>query len=303
MPDLHKLQLQKEKIISTIKIKGPSFPARIARATDISPLFASAYLSELVKERKLKLSNMKVGSSPLYYIEGQEPELENFSDYLNHKEKEAFMLLKKSEILEDEKQEPSIRVAIRKIKDFALPISARVDGKTKLFWKFFSLPQNQTKARILEILNPQKPKSPNQESQKPSPKSEETSKTIEPIFEQKALPIKSPVKTKTPQTTPFAESIKSHLSKKDFEVTSEISQKKKEFISTIRLDTHLGKQEYYTIAKDKKKITENDLVLAFQKAQSEKMPSLVISPGDLDKKAQAYLDQWKNLIKFEKLKS
>jgi len=38
-----------------------------------------------------------------------------------------------------------------------------------------------------------------------------------------------------------------------------------------------------------------------QKAQSEKMPALIIAPGELDKKALLHLQTWKNLIKFEKI--
>jgi hypothetical protein len=63
-----------------------------------------------------------------------------------------------------------------------------------------------------------------------------------------------------------------------------------------------GKQEYYLVAKDKKKISETDLVFALQKAQEIKMPALIMTPGDLDKKAQEYHKSWKNIIKFEKVK-
>jgi len=40
-----------------------------------------------------------------------------------------------------------------------------------------------------------------------------------------------------------------------------------------------------------------------QKAQSEKMPALIISPGEVDKKAQEYYKEWSNLIKHQKLSS
>ena len=83
---------------------------------------------------------------------------------------------------------------------------------------------------------------------------------------------------------------------------SSLSKKKKEFSAKIRLDTILGKQEFYLIAKDKKNITDTDLTLAHQQAQSKKMPALILSPGNLNKKAQPHLQEWKNLIKFEKLK-
>lgn len=288
MPDLQKLQENKEAIINVIKSKGPSFPARISRDTGISPLFASAYLSELISERKLKISSMKIGSSPLYYIEGQEEKLENFTDYLNPREKQAFQLIKENQLLEDEKQEPVIRVAIRKLKDFAFPITVRVNGESKLFWRFFSFPQEQVKTKIQEFLNVKTQKQLKKETE-----TQETKK-IYPVLEK-------PIKSKIKQKHEFQNLIKSFLIAKDMEIISEISQKKKEFISKIRLNTHFGKQEFYTIAKDKKKITENDLTITLQKAQSEKMPAIFISSGELDKKAKNYLEIWKNLIKFEKI--
>ena len=82
----------------------------------------------------------------------------------------------------------------------------------------------------------------------------------------------------------------------------ESSAKAKEYHAKVRVDTLFGKQDFLLIAKDKKKITEDDLAIALHKAQVEKMPSLIMAKGDLDKDAKLYLDQWKNLLKFEKLK-
>ena len=91
----------KENILSYIKQRGPSLPVHIAKITGLSILFSSAFLSELLSERKVKISNMRVGSSPIYYIPGQENQLENFSRHLNTKEKEAFTLLQDKKILKD----------------------------------------------------------------------------------------------------------------------------------------------------------------------------------------------------------
>ncbi|GAG42180.1 unnamed protein product, partial [marine sediment metagenome] len=111
----------------------------IARAVGLSPLFAAAFLSELKAEQKLKVSSMKVGSSPIYYLEGQEEKLEGFIEHLNFREREAFLLLKGVGVLEDSLQTPVVRVALRAIKDFAVPVKVRVGGELKLFWKYFLL--------------------------------------------------------------------------------------------------------------------------------------------------------------------
>ena len=295
MPDLQKLNDNKEKIISIIRERGPSYPGKIAKETRISPLFVSAFLAELVSDRKLKISNMKIGSSPIYFIIGQENQLENFIEHLNSKEKEAFQLLKDSQILDDEKQSPAIRVALRKIKDFSIPLNVRIDEKKKLFWKFFSLSEEETKTKIQNSLN-KKEKSVFGKEKKFGKE-----KPAEELIKLEEKSIKK-IPEKKPDKNEFSNLIKNYLSEKDIEILEEISSKKKELISKVRIDTLFGKQEFLMIAKDKKKINTNDLTIALQNSQTEKMLSLVFSPGELDKKAKEYLKDWKNLIKFEQIK-
>ena len=107
---------------------------------------------------------------------------------------------------------------------------------------------------------------------------------------------------KKPQASEFAESIKDYLAAKDIEILEEMSAKKKEFIAKIRTDTLFGKQEYYLTAKDKKKVSQDDLIIAIQNAQAERMPAIFLAPGQLDKAALSYLDNWKNVVKFEKIR-
>ena len=105
----------KENIVGIIRRRGPCLPIHISSEIKINTLFASAFLSELFSEKRIKISNMKVGSSPLYFIPGQEPMLEKFANHLKSKEKDAFFLLKEKSFLKDTEQEPAIRVALRAI--------------------------------------------------------------------------------------------------------------------------------------------------------------------------------------------
>src|SRR3989344_913942 len=155
MPDMQKLLQTKERIIEIIKQRGPEIPVRIANAIGTNNLFTSAFMSDLVSEQRLKISSMRVGASPLYYIQGQEEQLQKYIDYLNHKEKEAFNLLKQNSVLQDSEQEPAIRVALRSIKDFAVPIQTIDKGETKIFWKLHTLSNETAKDIIEQKLNPQ----------------------------------------------------------------------------------------------------------------------------------------------------
>jgi len=301
-----KVTQTKDRIVSIIKLKGPSLPVQIARLSGLEPLFASAFLSELYNEEKIKISNMRIGSSPLYYISGQEELLENFSQYLNQREKEALSLLKNKKILEDEKQSPVIRVALRAIKDFAVPIRTKINNEEKTIWKYF-LVQNSELKQILDskeqtVKSPE-PIQPAQQLSQPIEKKQEIEQPA--ISQEHAEKIEKPQKKRQKprqiEQSNFTLKIKEHLSSKQIEIFDVIMEKKKEFIAKIRIGSMFGKQEYYLTAKDKKRISETDLTIAHQKAQSEKMIALLMSSGDPDKKASEYLQIWKNLIKFEKI--
>lgn len=305
----------KERILNIIREKGPSFPVQIARTINVSPLFTSVFLSELVEDSKLKTSTMKIGSSSLYYLQGQEVQLENFIEHLNQREKEAFFLIKSALVLEDEKQSPIIRVALRAIKDFASPFKITVNSADRIFWKYHLLKDEEFDKKIKRILDPfaaimedkpevkeEKPKNEisKKEDAPDKPVIDDNSDAEEEIPESESTP--SPPKPKKKIVSPFAEKVKDYLAAKDIEILASIIEKKKEFVAKIRTDTLFGKQEYYLIAKDKKKVTETDINLALQKAQSEKMLALLLSPGEIDKKAHPHLKEWRNLVKFEKIK-
>ncbi|MEK6896132.1 MAG: hypothetical protein AABX12_01600 [Nanoarchaeota archaeon] len=309
MIDVQKVNATKERILNTIRTSGPSFPARVSRETNISPLFIGALLSEMVAERKLVMSCMKVGSSPLYFIPGQEAGLETFTSYLNGKEREAFERLKHAQLLDDEAQDPAIRVALRKIRDFAIPMPVRVNTEEKIFWKFFATPEAQARALIEEQVNPTatKPAPAAKEVHKQEKKETSAIKEQLPVEKtaQETISESKPAKekkTKDISPSAFVKNVQEYLKNKNMEVIQELTAKTKEYHAKIRIDTPFGQQELFLIAKDKKKITEDDLVIIIHKSQAEKMPSLLLVKGELDKNAKPYLDQWKNLLKYEKLK-
>ena len=121
------------KILAILQDKGPSLPINIAKEMQINSLFASAFLSELSQEKRIKVSHLKVGGSPLYFLEGQEQQLEPFHKFLHPREIETFQLLKENKILKDSEQEPTTRVALRSIRDFAVGFKKNEE----IFWKYY----------------------------------------------------------------------------------------------------------------------------------------------------------------------
>jgi hypothetical protein len=148
MPVLDALQ-KKERIINFLKYRGPCLPIHIAHEIDTSILFASAFLGELLSEQRVKISCMRVGSSPIYFIPGQEPKLENYSQHLKGREKEAYLLLKEKKFLKDSEQTPVIRVALRAVKDFAIPFKPK--NLDEIFWRFFTAHESEFNGPKIEI--------------------------------------------------------------------------------------------------------------------------------------------------------
>ncbi len=134
----------KKRILEFLNNNGPSLPVPIAKHIGLQPMFASAILSELLNEKRIKTSSMKIGTSPLYLIPGQEYKLEAFTENLGGVEKEAYLLLKDNRLIEDQAQEPRIRVALRSLKDFAIPTQMN----DKLFWKYFTVSNNKIKEAL-----------------------------------------------------------------------------------------------------------------------------------------------------------
>lgn len=150
----------RQKILDILKQRGPSLPIHVAKGSGISMIFAGAFLSELISEKYVKTSYMRVGGSPLYLLPGQEPMLENFYQHLGGKEKDAFIFLKEKKILEDERLDPAYRVALRSIKDFAqqMIVKQRLDGQERefIFWRYFLFSEDEAKKAIEDILEPKK---------------------------------------------------------------------------------------------------------------------------------------------------
>ncbi|MFH1425257.1 MAG: hypothetical protein ABIG28_00815 [archaeon] len=323
MQKMEEVSRSKDRILSTLRMKGPCLPVQISKEIEFSPLFAAAFLSELKGEGKVKISNMRVGSSPLYFLPGQENMLEKFSGYLNQREKEAFFLLKEKKVLEDSEQTPVMRVALRAIKDFAHSVNVRVGGESKLFWKHFALDDSEVAGLIRNrSVKPVRPRveedvkekniddggrvkkieqKVEEKSDKPKSWLDGVSKEVQRVLEaEEKRPLAEKKKAKA-QESEFAISVKDYLSSKDIEIVEVFAEKKREIEALIRIDTLLGKQDFYLVAKDKKNVSDNDLAMALQKAQGKKMLAAVFSTGDVNKKGREHLEEWGNLVKWERL--
>jgi hypothetical protein len=276
-----------QKIISILKERGPSLPIQIAKETEMSSLFISAFLSELTNEKRIKVSNLKVGGSPLYYLEGQEEKLEQFYKYLHPKEAEAFLLLKEKKVLKDSDQEPAIRVALRSIRDFA--VGFRKDEE--IYWRFHSMSEEEIK----EQEQPKKikriePKIKQIKEPKPDVK-----------FQNPLIREERPAQKKEKPKSDFVLRTIGFLNKEEFKIIEEKDYKTKEYNCIIEVNSNLGPIKFITQAKDKKTITDLDLKKILSESQRIPLPALMIYTQDLSKKAKEYAENYSSVLKTIKI--
>jgi len=289
----------KERIISLLRINGPSLPVHIAKGTGLSILFASAFLSELFYEKKINISNLKVGNSPLYFLPGQEPQLERFFQYLKSKEKEAFLLLKEKRFLKDEEQHPAIRVALREIKDFA--VSLKKDEE--IYWRYFTIPEEDLnkKEAAREIVIEKAEEIPIQENkQKEKIETQEAEENLD-IFNEKETPKEKKKVTRKrtikKHDEQFFNKIKEFLSNKDIEIIDIQSFNKNDLVLKIKEN----KEEKLLIAYNKKRIISSDLMKAYKKASEANLPYIILSLGEPAKNLKELISAIRGLSEINKI--
>ena len=294
-----------EQILSYVKMNGPVLPVQVSKAINRDLMFSGAILSQLVSRKVVLLTNAKIGGSPVYYVKGQETKLSILYSALPHREKETYNLLKENKILLDRNQAPAIRVALRNLKDFAIPYKIDVEGKEELFWRWHTA----TDAELKDKFGAKEEQVNIAEPVKEEPKIEiKIEKPVEQpkieIKEEKVEQTKIEIKQKRLDVKDeFLEQINSFLVSNSIEVMEEqIVKKKKEIDMVVKVPSNVGHLHYFVAARNKKNISDGDLSLAYHKGQEKKLPVLFLSPGKLSKKAEGYMNNaLKGFLTFKQI--
>lgn len=265
----------KAQVLEFLQREGPSYPVKIAQGVGRESFFVGAVLSELIEVKTIKLSNAKVGGSRVYYIPGQEEKLSILYNYLPDAEKKAYDLLKEKEIVKAKETTPVMRVALGNITDFSKPIT--INGEQAWQWHLSKeLPKQQAVVKETQKENqtriiPEQPIPP----KKTTPTKEDTfSKSVEIFFKNNNIKI----------------------------LEKEIIRKNSESNFTIKIASQIGPLEMFVCAKNKKKISDQDIMLAHQKGQNKKMSTLFLTTGEQTKKSKEYLEKrLKGFMVFRKI--
>ena len=318
--------LTKERIVEVLQTQGPSLPVQIKKGVGEGDTFMiGALLTELRSAGKIKVSNVKRGGSPFYYVPEHRAKLAAFISDLGEKERRAAVKLQQEKILRDSAQEPLTRVCLRQIKDYAMPVEVKTKSGVELFWKWYLVPSEETEGLIRKALG--------MEAKKPevAPLVEEKAASVEPVREvptQAAAPVVEstpvvpqeregpreqqiePEEEPRPQAAAailkevddtgdsFLKQVREYFAEKHIQViTKEVLRKNSDIEMTVSVPSAVGRVEYYCKAKSKKKNNDGDLSSAFVQGQLKKLPVLYVTTGEVTKKAQDMLGkEFKGLV-------
>lgn len=272
----------KSRVINYVDLYGPVLPVQISKEIDCNILMAAAILSELVSEKKLLITNVKKGGSPFYYFKGQEQKLESLSNNLHGKEKEIYDIIKEKRILRDIEIEPWQRIAIRSIKDYAIPLRVKNNDNEEIFWVWYLDDVDESKNKIRETYFDIKEVKKEKEEIK------------EDVLKVEEKPKKSIVKLDSikKDETKLIERINDFFDKNNISLLNkEVIRKNREINCEATITSSVGDLNYFVKVRDKKVINDGDLSLAHGEGNTKKLPVIFLSTGRLTKKAKIFLEK------------
>jgi len=305
--------LDQDRILQFISVSGPTTPSKVAKMINTDSLLASAHLSDLSSQKKVRVSNLKIGGTPLYYIPGQEERLYSFaSGNINPKDFEVLEFLKEKKILREQELELLPRVALRGLKDFAVPFNVTMHGETELFWKFYLVSDDERDVLVRAMLTPatQEVATARQsdsmlmeeEFEKATAQTKlvadepvrvvEKEEVVRVLHTEKIVPkIKEKPRKKKVIEDTFSEDLEAFFKRLKIVIEQkETLRKNAEMNYFVKVPSVVGQMRYFCKAKNKAKCDERDLSAAYMEAQMKKLPLLFLYTDEMNTKAQEMMD-------------
>jgi len=318
--------ISRDEVLRVVRTRGPIIPNELKKAlSQGDTILLGAILSELASKGLVKISKTKLGGSPFYYDPAQPGALEKIGQHLNEKDRRTLALLKERKVLKDTAHEALIRVSLRAIKDFAVPLRVNAPDGEQLWWKYYLVSDAEAEQLIKRALGmadeptvePATPEAPQQPARwgiephteggkalTPTPRPTETSS----VPEQKKETRKEAKQIKVEEEQaplqpgeiddPFYKKVRSYFDRQSITVKEQkLIRKKSELEFIILLPTPVGNVEYFCKAKAKKKSNGGDLAAAKLQGNAKNLPVLYLTTGEVTKKAKEKLaSEFKGLV-------
>ncbi len=292
--------LDQDRILQFIGMSGPTTPSKVAKMINTDSLLASAHLSDLSSQKKVKVSHLKIGGTPLYYIPGQEERLYAFANgNINPKDFEVLEFLKEKKILREQELELLPRVALRSLKDFAVPFNVTMHGETELFWKFYLVSDEERDQLVKQMLVPVAKEVAGQtmsegresDSMLMEEQYERVSAQTKLVVEEPMQKVKEKPRRKKVVEDTFSEDLEAFFKRLKIIIEQkETLRKNAEMNYLVKVPSVVGQMKYFCKAKNKAKCDERDLSAAYMEAQMKKLPLLFLYTDELNKKVQEMME-------------
>ena len=205
--------LTKDNLLRFIREKKYVTPAIISEVFETTTMIASTALSELAKAKQIEITHLKLSSTPYYYDPRQsECLIELGEKHLTNYDKEVFLMLKENQVLNDSSLSIQQRLAVERIKDFAIPLEISHSSRNLKFWVWYLRNINETKKQIVEVLSGKSGG---------DAKSKKISQTRRTDYETKVSEISQMPKTRT-QEKPFVDLLETSNGKIEEESKNEM---------------------------------------------------------------------------------
>ncbi len=307
------LNEKEAKVVEIIQRRGPILPIEVSKELGVETFLASAILSTLINKGYVKISHRKVGSSPLYYISGQEQRVRSMLyPELNELEKKALNRLKELKVAFRDDLYPQERVLLSDLKDFVDYLQIKHDDKEVYCWRHYSVSDEEFNNILKEKFNvPNEESKPEVVKEVPAEEKQEIKEIkLEPKVETE-LKVEAPKETPKPKTKKPRKAVaKGELEKKAVEyfqekgakvLHEEIGRSESNFI--ISFETPVGAQKFFVKVKNKKSVSEGDMSKLYVEANIKKLPAVLITPASPNKKIMDYISKnFGDLIRIITLK-
>lgn len=316
--------LNRDGVLAVLKQRGPSLPIHIKKAIGKGDTFMiGAILTELRSSKLIKVSNTKRGGSPFYYVPEHTYRLDQLIPDLGEKDRRTALLLKERKVLRDKDQDPLVRVSLRQIKDFAVPVEVKLSSGSEQFWKWFATPNDEIETIIKTMLGFKKSGGSNDSERKKAPlsgavkkqsvnehaenarkeyRSDSARETKREALEEKTSSEGvqkklSAAELGQPTNDAFLLKIRTFCKDKKIVILQEdVIRKNSDIELLLEVPTPVGNLEFFCKAKSKKNCNDGDLSTAYLKGQNKKLPTLFVTTGNVSKKAMNLLNEFKGLI-------
>ena len=279
----------KQKILDLIKQLGPMLPVEISSKIGVDSFMAKAFLMELVEEGKISQSKEKLAESPMYYLLGQERQVVMKMENIKQQHSKTARTYAPTYVSED----PEVQA---KREAFAIRL-AEIQAKEQ---QRKTMPAIQPRP-LAKIAN----RPVYKQRPLPPPTHIPVSKPITPPptmpsnlpdFQSEPEPEYKPEAERT-----FIDKAMDWLKMEGYEIVEEISAKKTEMELLVKVYTDFGKVNFYAKIKQKKIITEADLMAVYAGAMEQKCPAVLLTNGKLAKSAENFLNEKGWIVKVKQL--